>query len=256
LDNLDLLARATVLGPRPVNDGIVRCEAIKRHADGDLVVLAVVDTMLAVLEAMRAHIDVAREHYRRTRERLLGLGLLFRLAGLEMWIARAELTAGDPRLAESALEDAYRVLERAGEHARLPTAAAYLARVYYAQDKLDEAEAFTQIAEERSWARDIGTQVLWRGTRARILARAGDGCRAEEYARSGVALARGTDVIPIQADALTDLAHVLIEFDRGFEALEAIDEALALHERKQNRASAEAATALRAAIRAGTAASP
>jgi DNA-binding SARP family transcriptional activator len=253
LDTLDLLARATVLGPRPVDDGIVRCEAIKEQADGDLVVLAVTDTMLAVLEAMRGRIDVARERYRKTRERLGGLGLLFRLAGLEMWIARAELTAGDAARAEAPRAAAPTVLARAPHHARLPTAAAYLARVYFAQDKLDEADAFARVAAERSWTRDIGTQVLWRGTRARLLARSGDGRRAEEHARFAVAQARSTDVIPLHADALTDLAHVLIGRGRHGEALGALDEALVLHERKGNRASADSAAALRAAIHAAAA---
>jgi hypothetical protein len=58
--------------------------------------------------------------------------------------------------------------------------------------------------------------------------------------------------VPIHAEVLTDLAHVLLERDRDAEALAAIEEAVALYLGKQDRASAEKAVALRAAIHAGT----
>ena len=47
------LARATVIGPRPVDAGIRRCHEILRRADDDVTTAAVADAMIAVLEAMR-----------------------------------------------------------------------------------------------------------------------------------------------------------------------------------------------------------
>ena len=69
------LARAAVIGPRPVDDGIRRCTSILERAGDDVLVAAVGETMLAVLEAMVGRIDAARERCRAAQLRLEEVGL-------------------------------------------------------------------------------------------------------------------------------------------------------------------------------------
>jgi ATP/maltotriose-dependent transcriptional regulator MalT len=248
---LDMRARAIVMGPTPVEDAVLLCLDLRRRAGDDVVAVAMIDTLLAVLEAMRSRIDEARSLYLASREQLNALGLSFRLAGLQMFTAIVELVAGEPRLAEAELQQAYGVLERAGELGRLPTIAAFLARVLYAQGRLDEAERYTRIVEDTASDRDICSQILWRGTRSRLLARSGSGRQAEQLAREGVRLARRTDLLLIHADAASDLADVLTACNRPEAALHSLDEAIGLHRSKNNQASAEAAAEVRDALASG-----
>ena len=85
-----------------------------------------------------------------------------------------------------------------------------LAQALYAQGRLRRTpgEQCALRAEEAA-ADDIVTQVIWRGVRARLLARAGDREAAEALARDAVALVvEPTDLLTHRADALLDLAEV------------------------------------------------
>jgi hypothetical protein len=83
---------------------------------------------------------------------------------------------------------------------------------------------------------DVGSHMIWRGARAKVLARRGDP-RAEALAQEAVTLSRGTDFTNWQADALVDLAETLRLLERADEARPAVDEALSLYEAKGNVAS-------------------
>jgi hypothetical protein len=65
-----------------------------------------------------------------------------------------------------------------------------------------------------------------------VAVRRGDHDVAESLARDAVRLARETDLLAIQGDALVDLADVLAELGRRSDAAEALAEASALYERK------------------------
>jgi DNA-binding SARP family transcriptional activator len=240
------LMRAIVFGPCPVDVGIRRCHALEETASEDVVLATLTDFLLAVLEAMRTRIDVARGLCRGARQRLEEMGLYLRVAGLEIYAAMVELIAGDPRLADPGLERAYETLSRGGERSRVSTLAAFIARTRYAQGSLDEALHFTCLCEELTSPHDVASQILWRGTRARVLARVGDGGReAATLANTGVELAGRTDSVYLQAEALTDLADVRMALDQPDAAVRALDEAIALHDAKQNEASSRAARTAR-----------
>ena len=179
------LARATVIGPRPVDAGIRRCHEILRRADDDVTTAAVADAMIAVLEAMRGDFGAAREHWGRSRRRLEDLGLGVSLAALEMYSVFVELMAGDADAAEAAAREAYAVFDRAASAGacRLPPRCSP-ARCS-PRDRLDEAERYSRVTEEAASKDDIVSQVMWRGTRSRVLARTGEPAHAEELARSG-----------------------------------------------------------------------
>jgi class 3 adenylate cyclase/tetratricopeptide (TPR) repeat protein len=241
---LDAMARVAVIGPRPVEAAVTRCQELRTRARGEPLVLPVVDSMLAVLEAMRGRFDEARALYGRSRETLEELGLRFRFAQLAMYAGLAELIAGDPHKAEQQLRPACEELETMGESGFLSTTAAVLGRALYDQDRFDEALLLTETSEHAASPDDIVSQVLWRGTRARVLAGRGDARAAEEVALHGVELARQTDFVNMLADALADLAQTLSLLGRADEARAPLTEAIGIYEAKGNVVSAGAARGL------------
>ena len=235
------LARTAVMGPRPVDDAIRRCNDILERAGEDVILTALTDTMLAVLEGMCGQFAEARERWRRSKLRLEDFGLYVTASQFEMYSAFIELMAETPGNAEPGLTDAYTLLERCGERSRLATVAALLGRVLCAQHRYEEAERYCQISEEASSSDDVVTQVLWRATRARVLAHEGAGPLADELAGAAVTLAQETDFLMLHADAVRDRAAVRTSLGRLDAAARGFDAAIALYERKGMRGSAEAA---------------
>jgi class 3 adenylate cyclase/tetratricopeptide (TPR) repeat protein len=240
---LSSMARAAVIGPRPVEAGVRRCHELRRRARGAPMVLPVIDSILAVLEAMRGRSTEARTLYGRSRKTLEELGLRFQIAQLAMYAGIAELIAGDPDEAERQLRPACDELEEMGESGVLSTTAAVLARAVYEQRRLDDALGLTETSEHAASADDIVSQVLWRGTRARVLAGRGDAEVAEALALEAVALARQTDFVNMLADALVDLAETRLALGRDGDSEAPLTDAIGLYEAKGNVVSAAAARA-------------
>jgi class 3 adenylate cyclase/tetratricopeptide (TPR) repeat protein len=240
---LGSMARVALIGPRPVEAGVERCHELRRRAKGEPTLLPVVDSMLAVLEAMRGRFAESRRRYRRSREALEALGLRFRFVQLAMYAGMAELIAGDPQAAERELRPACDELQAMGESAFLSTTVGVLARAVFEQGRLDEALQLTELGEHAASADDLVSQVFWRGTRARVLARR-RGEAAETLALRAVELARQTDFVNMLADALADLAETLALLGRRDEARAPLAEAIGLYEAKGNVVSAGAAAGL------------
>ena len=237
---LGSMARVALIGPRPVEAGVIRCNELRKRARDEPMVLPIVDSMLAVLEAMRNRLTQARDRYRSSREALEELGLRFRFSQLAMYAGMAELIAGDPYEAERQLRPAYDELEAMSEWGYLSTTAGVLARAVYEQERFDDALRLTETAKTASSPDDTVSQVLWRGTRARVLAARGD-AEAATIARRGVALARQTDFVNMLADALVDLAETLRLLGRDGESRPPLVEAIGLYEAKGNVVSAAVA---------------
>jgi predicted ATPase/class 3 adenylate cyclase len=234
------MCRVALVGPRPVEEGISRCLEIREEARGEPTLQPVIDSVLSVLEAMRGRFTEARERYRGSREALEELGLNIQLASLQMYAGWAELITGDPTAAERELRTGYEALERMGEQSYLSTTAAFLARAVLAQGRYDEAERLTEVSNRAASDDDLITNVIWRGTCARIVARRGEASHAERLARESVELSFETDCVNMQADALVDLAETLRVLDRPGDAVTALEEALDLYEAKGNVVSAAA----------------
>ena len=235
------LARATVIGPRPVQDGIVRCTSILERAGDDISLVAVAETMLAVLGAMAGDADAARERYRAAGKPLADVGLTITAAVLKMYSAFIELLAGTPSGAIPELVEACTVLERVGERRRLATTAALLSRLLFADGRYDDALHFSQISEQTTSADDVVSLVISRGTLGRLAARAGDTERAVGLVGGAVGLAAKTDFLILHADALSERASVLALFDRDDDAARDREQAIALYERKGCTAAVERA---------------
>jgi class 3 adenylate cyclase/tetratricopeptide (TPR) repeat protein len=240
---LGTMCRVALVGPLPVDAGIRRCLAIREQHRGEPTLQPVIDSMLAVLEAMRGRFARAREQYRRSHLALHELDLNVQLAAFRMYAGWAELIAGQPTAAERELRVGCEALERMGEQSYLSTTAAFLARAVFSQGRYDEAERLTRVSDDAASDDDLITQAMWRGTRARVLARRGE-ADAERLARESVELSLETDCLNMQADALVDLAETLRLLNRRGETMDLLEEAIALYETKGNVVSATAVGAL------------
>jgi tetratricopeptide (TPR) repeat protein len=114
----------------------------------------------------------------------------------------------------------------------------------YQQGRDDEALELTRLAERSAAADDIDAQVFWRSVRAPILGRIGSTEEAEAMARLSLELARTTELPDLHASALVALATVMRQADQADAAREALDEAIAIYEKKGDLASAQRASAL------------
>ena len=131
-----------------------------------------------------------------------------------------------------------------GERALLSSTAAMLAHALYEQDRLDEAWAFTEVAEETAAADDLSAQVTWRSERARLLARRGAFADAKRIAAEAVRIAARTDWLAEHGDALLAQAEVLQRADEPAAAAAALREAVGLYERKGNQIGVRRASAM------------
>jgi class 3 adenylate cyclase len=148
-----------------------------------------------------------------------------------------ELLADDVGAAERALRSGYEALERRRATASRANVAALLARALLRQGRDPEAEYYTQICESLAALGQLDTRIKWRGIRAVVMAHRGELAAAEDLARFAVKLARGSEQLDSQAEALTDLADVLLATDdptKHDEAAELIEEAVELYGKKGN----------------------
>jgi hypothetical protein len=128
----------------------------------------------------------------------------------------------------------FSALKEMGEKYLLSTIAGELARAVYAQSRLEEALALSIAAEEMSADDDIGSQVVWRSVRARVLAQRGEHREADRLAPEAVALGEGTDMLNLQGSACADLAEVLAPAGSPEGAADALEQSLARYQRKDN----------------------
>lgn len=232
-------ASAAVFGPTPVREAIRRCTEIRDEVQTSRVALAVTLHPLGALYAMTGDLERARRLIREGNEILGELGRM--QSAVSHHEALVEMLGGRPAAAEQRLRLGYAKLEEMGEHGLLATTAAMLAQALHAQGRDDEAEHHCRVSEASAPREDFVTHVLWRGVRARLLARAGRLDAAEALAREAVGLIERTDLLTHHGDALLDLADVLELAHRTGDARAAAQQALALYERKGNLVSAERA---------------
>ena len=231
------LASGLLYGPTPVRKAIARCNEMLEESRGVRWMEASGLGILAYLEAMLDHTDEARELYGRTRAIYEELGMTFAIAARSFIPAGIETMAGNPAGAEQELLAGYEALEAIGETELRSTVAASLAENYASEGRDDEAEEYSRISENIAASDDFGSQILWRGARARALARRDGDPAAEELAREGAALAATTDCLSLHGGALLDLAETLTFLGRAAETPQLLDEATALFEQKEDLAS-------------------
>ncbi|GAA2208692.1 hypothetical protein GCM10009850_041500 [Nonomuraea monospora] len=229
-------ASAAAFGPMPVATALDLCERSRARVAASPAAMAVILHPVGLLLAMRGEFGRARESLREADEILGELGRL--QSAVSHHEAMIELLAGRPAEAESLLRAGYERLSEMGERTLLATTAAMLARALHQRGKDAEAEQACQVSARNAGEEDLPTQVMWRGVQARVLAARG-AAGAVEMARESVRLAQRTDLSPIIADALFDLAVVLYASGAHEQACTEARRSRALHERKGNAVSAE-----------------
>jgi class 3 adenylate cyclase/tetratricopeptide (TPR) repeat protein len=254
LSVLALLAGPT--GPIPVADVIVAAEAelARGRASGSRRVEGAAFLVLAMCAAFGGRFDEARRDLAQATaidEELgggRGSGFQYTPAGL------IELLAGDVVGAERELRIGYETLRERGDAWFLCGVAAELADVLWLQGRDDEALELTRVSEDAVGKDVLVAQMMWRGARAKVLARRGQAREAEALAREGVAIIERTDYVLYQADALKDLAEVLRLQDRASEGAAVAERAWRLYEQKGNVVAARDVQGLLEGLRAGVAA--
>ena len=230
---LTWIAASLWYGPTPATEGIRRCEAMREQVRESQESEAAILRHLACLYAINGQFEIARKLIANSNAAYADLGLTLHLASSHHE-AVVELLAGNPTAAETSLRVAYRALEEMGERAFRSTMAATLSLVIVEQGRDEEAEVLAEVSARLGAAGDLLTQIGWRRSRARVLARRAEYEAAEALAREALAIAEKTDFINERADALIDLSHVLDACRRRKEAIAAASEAMHLYELKGN----------------------
>jgi tetratricopeptide (TPR) repeat protein len=200
-------ALSALYGPTPVDEAIERSEELVADVTGDRRTEGKLCRTLAVLYAMRGDFDKARATYTHAQALLEELGGYVAASG-SLESAQIEILAGDLDAAEAALRRDYQALEAMGERYVLSSVAGLLARVLYELGRYDEADELSRTVESLSSPEDIDAQALWRGVRAKVLARRGEHAEATRLAQEMLALRRQSESPDLEAEALADLAEV------------------------------------------------
>jgi tetratricopeptide (TPR) repeat protein len=237
------LASSAHTGPAPVEDAIARCESIREQLRDRPRAQAMALQPLAALLAMRGEFEVARQLLADSAATIAELGVTMETA-ISHHAVEVALVSGDIAGAEAALRDGYARLAEMGEKALLADTAAMLAQVLYEQGRNEEARALTREAEEAAADDDLSAQIAWRTVRARLLASGGEIVEARRISGEAVELASGMDWLSDHAEALLSRGEVLRMAGETGSAAQAMQEAIALHERKGNVIGAQRARSL------------
>jgi class 3 adenylate cyclase/predicted ATPase len=248
IQNLQFVLIAVLSGPMPVEPALELVDDIRNRADGARRLEMSALRAHAHLEAMRGNFDTARSEIAEAIALGEELGLdsapgVLRSAG------EIELLAGDPVAAERPLRVACDALERRGDWGHYASVAPSLADALSGQGREDEAEPLIELAARWTLADDADAQRSQLRVRANLLAHRGELEEAERLAREATERGARTDYLHDHAVALMDLARVLELAGNREQAAAALEEALALHERKGSVVMAERARERLAALR-------
>jgi len=238
--------RPIAWGPTPVDEGIAFCTSLLESDianAGDREQAAQVRSLLLALEG---DFDEARASASLAAALIEEFGLTLSHGVYAMDVGYAVVLAGDLDEAEHVLRQGHDVLDAAGDVGARCTVDAMLADVLFRLGRSDEAERLAEESRSIAAIDDLDAQPRWRIALARILAARGEHDRAERLAREAVALVEPIDLVTIKADAYAALGEVLARAGRVEETAVAVEQALALYERKGNVVSAERS---RAALR-------
>jgi tetratricopeptide (TPR) repeat protein len=209
-ESLGQYTGAGVYGPTPVEDVVVRCEALLARGHGNRLVDARAVRSLAALRAMQGRFDEARELAGRATAILEDLGMSLRAAFVSETRGFVERLAGDLEAAELALRDGYEGITALEEQGYQSTVAALLAHVLIARGRVEEADRLVQEAASVAADDDVTTHILVQAARGGLALAHGEIDDAVVRCREAVTLAEATDDVNMRGDVLLDLARALV----------------------------------------------
>jgi tetratricopeptide (TPR) repeat protein len=235
---------STYFGATPPGVGRQRVARVVLGAGPDRSLEALAGTFLALLDGMEGRAEEARERMDAGRRMLAEVGLHNWVGFSGFLDAQLAVLAADVTLAESILREMLELPGTRGHRLLTALAEADLARALHFQERDAEAFALTEAMEAAPPLSDPWNRVRRAGARALALSSVGRVDEAETLAREAAELARGTDFLNLRGDTLVDLAEILTLAGKPENAATALDEAVALYERKGNVVSAAKARAL------------
>jgi tetratricopeptide (TPR) repeat protein len=199
---------------------------------------------------MRGEFAIARELALRGRSTFedLGVSLSVHYITVESIGWYVEGLSGNWEAAERELQRGYRGLAAMNETGVLASAAGFLAHCMLAQGRDGEADEFIAACTDKAASDDVSAQILWRGARAKLLARRGEAAEAELLAREATELARPTDSLELHGDVLFRLAEVLHLIGKREQARAVAADARDVYDRKEYLVGASRARELSAQI--------
>jgi class 3 adenylate cyclase len=245
---LGQLAAALYYGPTPVSAGIARCESLLHDRAVDRAGRAHVTAYLGGLVAQQGDFDEARARIAAARTAYDELGMGVDAGNSRGLLAEVALLARESAAAEQTLLELCAELEKTHQHGHLATRAGELADALFVQGRLDEAEAWTRVAEANAAADDFDAQLVWVPVRARILARQGAHDAAALLAGETVRLAQASDGLNRCAKAFCDVSEVFRLAGRVRDGDDAFRRGIELFTEKGNVAGVARARALHAAV--------
>ena len=228
---LGWLSEAAFWGPTPVQDALRICDEVDEA--GGTSQFTKVGTLRSRggLQAMLGNFEEARSLVASSKAIATELGQRLAEAVSTQFAGLVELLADDAVAAEAHFREGMKGFTSMGEKAHLGTQAAWLARALYLQERYEEAKELTQMSEEAAEGDEVAI-AEWGPTRARIMAREGDGEGALALAMKAVEIAsRGDDVIT-PGYCRMGCAEVLLLQGNATDALRWIQETHDLYARK------------------------
>jgi DNA-binding SARP family transcriptional activator len=237
----DALCFVLAQGPMHVEEAIQRCEAE----------IAIVERRgrfavrgwwsLGLLYAQDGEPESGLAQFERAETVCRNAGLWDDLVLVSFFRSGVYELVDDWERAERELRSAFEQYGAVADRGMLRLVAGRLARALVATGSLDEAEELTKSASGAGDFDDFGEQVAWRQGLALVHARRGRPGPARRVVREAIELAARSDWLNLHAETLEDLAAVETSAGRTSEASSALKEAIALYERKGNRAARERA---------------
>ena len=200
--------KAGVLGPTPSSQSLDQFRDYTQDA-GNRLFHARMEENKAHVVVMRGGVAESRDLLATCRATYQELGLPLEVTGVAESLYWVEMTAGDAGAALDELRTAAQTLEAMGEKGYLATISGMLADALVTKGRNEEAERFTNVAEELATSDDFDAQMRWRRARGVVLARRGEVKRAEGLIRDALDLVADTDGLNDQANTLLDLSQVL-----------------------------------------------
>jgi tetratricopeptide (TPR) repeat protein len=241
---LSSLGVALFLGPKPVDEAIAQLDELLRELDRDHASQANLLLWLGGLNAMRGSLAEGRSQVTQATKLYLQLGLTTaagddckRLLGFIEHLAR-ELDQAEEHLRSSCV-----FLRERGQMQVLATRAGDLAAVLYELGRYDEAETWTRLAEDSAGQDDVDAALAWKPVDAMLLAKRGAVVEGEGRLRDLLSVTPA-EAVHATARALLALGEILRLAGRDEEAVDTIERAIELYERKGNVVEARNARAL------------
>jgi DNA-binding SARP family transcriptional activator/tetratricopeptide (TPR) repeat protein len=235
------LADAILTGPTPASAGTARCEELLRGRGelrvGDVGVLGT----LALFRAMQGHFERGRQLIAQGRELVESLGHTNPLMATMCWRGELELLAGNPVAAEAVLDEARQHAAASGSLETGADIAALMARALLWQGRHAAAEQLADAARAGAPPDSRPAQARWRSLLAAVHAARGQAGDAVALATHADRLLRPTDLLPLRADVLIDLASALTARGDTAKARRTAEHALALYTEKGNIIAAQRA---------------